>query len=121
MNQLTEGLLFLGTMLSITGFAMIGFTYLVFRRETSSDRIVKKLDAALSAQAIADEARPWYRPTAYCKPVNVGAYEVRPAWYDGEAFLAWWNGEVWTDFMSREELLAQDWEWRKLVKINTLA
>jgi len=121
MNNLTDGLLFLGVMLSFTGFAMIGFTFFVFRHETASTRIVKKLDAALSAQAIADEARPWYRPTQYCKPVNVGAYEVRPAWYEGEAFLAWWNGDCWVDFMTREQLLAQDWEWRKLVRIATQA
>lgn len=121
MNAQTEAVLYLAIMLSVTTIVLMVFAYLMFRRETSSDRIVNKLDAALSSQAIANQARPWHASGPDYRPEHATAYEVRPAWYKGHAFLAWWNGSHWVDFYTREQLLAQDWEWRKLIRISTQA
>lgn len=121
MDMHTEALLFIGTLLTVTGLVLAGFAYIMLKRESASKRLEATLESVLTAHAIADQARPWNGPGADFKPVNRGAYEVRPAWYKGKAFLAWWSGSQWVDFDTREHLLAQSYEWRKLVRVSTLA
>lgn len=112
-QQLANVVLYMAIVLTFSAAVLMAIAYRMFRSESAAKAKIER-----RLEEIIDISCPWNISGYHFRPHNEGAYEVRPDWFKGPAFLAWYDGQYWSDYSTRKRLLSQSFQWRRIPAID---